>query len=166
MTTYLDFTPSSTSVFTFNPVLDGTAYNAQVRWNVFRQGWYLQLADTNNNLVLNQPLIGSPDPFDVSSAVWNILTQTVEVTLAEVHSFSLGQVVKMTMAGFTPVAYNGKFTLYVDSPTSLYYSQTTDPGGPSTYQGSLYNDINLVAGYFNTSTLVFRASTNQFEVNP
>ncbi|CAM6053262.1 unnamed protein product [Sphagnum tenellum] len=42
----------------------------------------------------------------------------------------------MTMAGFTPVAYNGKFTLYVDSPTSLYYSQTTDPGGPSTYQAN------------------------------
>lgn len=27
-------------------------------------------------------------------------------------------------------------------------------------------DINLVAGYFTTSTLVFRAPSSQFEVNP
>jgi hypothetical protein len=33
-------------------------------------------------------------------------------------------------------------------------------GSPPNY------DINLVSGYFKTSTLVFRASTQQFEVNP
>lgn len=27
-------------------------------------------------------------------------------------------------------------------------------------------DINLIAGYFTTSTLVYRAGTNNFEVNP
>jgi hypothetical protein len=70
--------------------LDGVIYIAVCTYNVFSQRYYISIYDTSRNLILYQPVIGSP----------------------------------------------------VDA------------------------NINLVFGYFKTSTLIYRAITGNFEVSP
>jgi len=65
-TTYVDFNPSLTSNFIFQPTLDGNVYTAIVNWNVFGQRYYLNLYDLSGNLVLCIALIESPDNYDIS----------------------------------------------------------------------------------------------------
>lgn len=90
MTTYIQFSPRPTTVSQYQVTLDGQQYNLLVPWSLYRKNWYIDLYDLQNNLVLSEGLVGSPD----------------------------------------------------------------------------YYDIDLVWGYFETSTLVFRESTGQFEVSP
>jgi hypothetical protein len=90
MTTYTQFVPTSGGLFQFQLTLDGQQYSLVVPWSLFRKSWYIDIYDLQNNLILSEGLVGSPDNYD----------------------------------------------------------------------------IDLVWGYFLTSTLVFRASTQQFEVNP
>lgn len=90
MTTFVDFTPSITSIFNFQPTLDGTVYTLVVFWNIFGQRYYITLYDLSGNVVLTLPMISSP----------------------------------------------------------------------------LDYDINIVKGYFTTSTLIFREASDQFEITP
>jgi hypothetical protein len=42
----------------FTPVLDGTVYNCQIKWNIAAQRWYLLVTDNSGN-PLNTPMVGS-----------------------------------------------------------------------------------------------------------
>lgn len=66
MTTYVLFTPSPSIPFQFAPVLDGATYNAIVTWNYAGQRYYINLYDSNGNLVFCLPLIASPDDYSIS----------------------------------------------------------------------------------------------------
>jgi len=90
MTTLTLFAPGNNQNFSFQPTLDGLQYSAVVTWNLFGQRWILNIYTLQGTLVLQKPLTGSPNGYD----------------------------------------------------------------------------INLVGGYFTTSTLVFRERTNNFEVSP
>jgi len=90
MTTLVQFNPSPYANFQFNPTLDGINYTALCTWNLYSSRYYISIYDNNGTLVVTNPLIASPDNFD----------------------------------------------------------------------------INLVFGYFQTSKLVYRASSNNFEVTP
>jgi hypothetical protein len=56
------FTPSNTASPPFQvPVtLDGVGYSLATMWSFYRGDWYVSLSDQNGNIVVNQPLIGSP----------------------------------------------------------------------------------------------------------
>ena len=90
MTTLVQFNPSPYANFQFNPTLDGITYTAICTWNLYAPRYYISIYDNSGNLVVTNPLVASPDGFD----------------------------------------------------------------------------INLVFGYFQTSTLVYRASSNNFEIIP
>lgn len=90
MTTFVTFTPSTTSTFQFQAMLDGSIYTVLLTWNVFGQRFYVNVYSLAGVLIVAIPLIGSP------------------------------------------VGY----------------------------------DINMVAGYFTTSSLVYRADNGQFEISP
>ncbi len=68
----------------------------------------------------------------------------------------------LTIAEASPDAYNGTYSMLVDSPTTLNFAMTNDPGTLVT-SGTLSYLISLCAGYF-TSTMVYR--NTQFEVSP
>jgi len=51
---------ASSPPFVAQLILDGTPYSIAARWNIYRGGWYVALTDQSGNLVMNQPLIGSP----------------------------------------------------------------------------------------------------------
>lgn len=163
MTTYTQFQPSAQNVFTFQPTFDGEQYTVTVTWNLFGQRYYVNCFDLSNNLIFSLPLLGSPDGLTVQSLAWDngVVTVTTEVP----HGYRAGVNVNQTLDQTTPSAYSGNYDMLVINDTQLTYSLPADPGictGP----GILLDDLNIGAGYFQTSTFVYRASSMQFEVNP
>jgi len=90
MTTYIPLifsqaSPPFQSAFT----LDGQGYNGTVTWNFAGQRWYITLYDQFGNLIINQPLIGSPQNadnylapgmFQTSTLLYRSATGNFEVT--------------------------------------------------------------------------------------
>jgi hypothetical protein len=76
--TTIPFLPNNASSppFQATVTLDGISYSLIAMWNLYRPGWYISLADQNGNLVLNQPLIGSPPGRDIPLAPGLFTTST------------------------------------------------------------------------------------------
>jgi hypothetical protein len=81
--------PTSSPPFTAQVTLDGAGYTLTCTWSLYRNDWYMQITDQNGNLVINQPLIGSPSNADIylapgmftsSTLVYRVSTQNFEVT--------------------------------------------------------------------------------------
>ncbi len=60
--TTVAFTPNTAQVFSFQATLDSALYTVSVTWNVSRQGWYVNVRDQSANLIVTNPLVGSPPP--------------------------------------------------------------------------------------------------------
>ena len=163
MTTYFAFQPTAQQSFSFQPTLDGATYNVTVPWNFAAQRWYLQIQDLNGNLIVYRPLIGSPPTTQLTSLSWasGVVTALAPARLG----YRLGQAVTLTISGASPDALNGVFPCTVTGPASFTYTLADDPG-QILASGSWSSDINLAGGFFKTSALVFRASTQTFEVTP
>ena len=164
MTVY-NFTPPPRAPFRFNPTLDGAQYAAQVTWNVFSQRWYLTLTGSTGR-ILTIPLTGSPDAMPIAALSWAGVRREALLTAAAPHGQAVGTVVVRTVSGTLPAAYAGAFPMRAVSPLQLAYPLDIDPVGGASTPGLVSEDVNLVEGYFTTSTLVFRQSSRQFEVNP
>lgn len=169
MTTYVDFVPSSSAPFQFQPTLDGQVYNAVVTWNISvlstaaPQRYYINLYALDGTLIFALPLIGSPTGFEIESLSW--ANGSVTVTTTTPHGYRIGQTIALTISSCTPTAYNGVFNCLILSPSNFSYPLPSNPGVETSLGNVIYN-INLASGYFQTSTLVFREASQQFEVNP
>lgn len=77
--TTIAFRPSTATNPPFSTVvtLDGIAYTLVAKWNLYRPGWYVSLTDSNGNLLINQPLIGSPPDSDILLAPGRFTTSTL-----------------------------------------------------------------------------------------
>jgi hypothetical protein len=80
--------PTATPPFQATVTLDGNSYSLVTMWNLYRGDWYYSLTDQNGNLVVNQPLIGSPPGADIlltpglfttSTLVFRVSTQQFEI---------------------------------------------------------------------------------------
>lgn len=162
MTIY-QFTPTIGSNFTFNPVLDGNNYQATVTWNVFGQRWYLNLSDSNGNLVICTALVSSDDEHGISSISWDSGVVTVVATVP--HFLSLGTPVVLNISGNSPDGYNGLYLCSVTGPSTFTYPLTIDPGQQVTL-GSYGSIVDLCYGMFANSTLAYYANNNQFVTTP
>lgn len=156
MTTYYAFTPNTTSTFQFQPTLDGEVYQAIIVWNLWGQRWYLNLYANSGPLVVAEPVISSVD--QVTSIT---LTTTQDEYTATVSS-ATGLLANQAIASANVPAGT---TIQVLAGTTVRLSQPatatgTDPAAVFSF------DVNLLAGYGFASTLVFRDSSQNFEVNP
>ena len=166
MTTYTLFQPPRKTPFQFQPTLDGQVYNIIVTWNIFGQRWYLNLYDLLGNRLDTCALVGSPDAVKIADMSWSTLTNEVTLDTLTPHIIPLGSYAYLTTVGVFPPIYNLSIDMVAVSPTQLVYPFNVDPGGPSSIQGSLFQNENLFEGYFQTSTFVYRESTMMFEVSP
>jgi hypothetical protein len=66
MTTFVQFKPSPYANFQFNPTLDGTSYTATCTWNTYAPRYYINIYDNYGTLIVTNPLIASPDDFDIN----------------------------------------------------------------------------------------------------
>lgn len=163
MTTFTNFTPSPNTPFQFQPTLDGTVYYATVNWNLYGQRYYLLLTDSDGNVIFNQALVGSPVGLVLETLAWSGGFATAVTALP--HGFSPGLTVALTISGASPDGYNGDIEALVIDAFTFTYPLASDPGGAATQAGSVFSNISLTAGYFD-STLVFREANAQFEVSP
>jgi hypothetical protein len=89
--TLIAFTPSQTTAppFSATVTLDGNAYTLATMWNLYRGGWYVSLIDQSGNLVLNQPLVGSPPNANIYLAPGLFQTSTL-LYRVNTNSFEIG----------------------------------------------------------------------------
>lgn len=89
--TVISFTPSPTAAppFTALVTLDGQPYNLTCTWNFYRGDWYYTLTDQSGNVLVNQPLIGSPPNADIFLAAGLFTTSTLLYRLST-NAFEIG----------------------------------------------------------------------------
>ena len=163
MTTLIPFTPSSQTPPQFAVTLDGQTYNVIVTWGLFGQRNYINVYDLNGTLVVSIPMVGSEPTQPLNSLTW--ASGIVMASTLEPHGIALGMVVDLTIADAVPDTYNGIYRCAVTAPSSFTYALADQPGTVVS-AGNYATNVNLVAGYFETSTLVFRPSSQQFEITP
>jgi hypothetical protein len=66
MATITKFNPSSTAQFQFSVRLDGTNYSVLCPYNNYSPRYYFSIFDNAGNLILNRPIIASPDNYDIN----------------------------------------------------------------------------------------------------
>jgi hypothetical protein len=161
MTTFYPFTPSQTQAFTFQPALDGTQYLVTVQWNLFGQRYYIFVTQLNGTPVVTMPIIESPAALPLASISWS--NGKVTAVTQRPHGYQIGLTVAINIVGCAPVAYNGSVFAFVLDAVTLVYPLTANPAG-ATIIGAADWTINMMNGYFFTSTMVYR--NGQFEINP
>lgn len=77
--TLIPFTPSANGGPPFSTLvtLDGSAYTFSAAWSIYRGDWYFSLTDVSGNLIINQPLIGSPPDATIYLAPGLFTTSTL-----------------------------------------------------------------------------------------
>lgn len=161
MTTYYPFYPNQSQAFSFQPSFDGSQYLVTVRWNLFGLRWYVNITDLNGNPIVTLPRIESPVALPLASISW--ANNLVTIVTQQPHGYQIGLTIAVTIAGCAPAGYNGMVDAFVLDGETLTYPLVMDPGS-ATAIGSVDWFVNMVAGYFTTSTLVYR--NQQFEVSP
>lgn len=156
MTTYVDFVPSTTTPFQFQATFDGAQYNVVVTWNEFGERYYINVYDLGGNLILARARADSNTKIQ-AAFTWS--TGTVTATANSSHNVPVGSIANITVSD-TGLGYDGQYQGLAINSNALTYALATNPGQPA--NGNVGQDVNLLAGYF-TSTLVFRAATQQFE---
>lgn len=160
MTTVVDFQPSGTAPFQFQATLDGDHYIVTVPSNAFGERYYVQVSDLSGNLVVYRAIVSSTAKIQ---AAFSWANGTAMAVLSSPHNVPIGAVARVTVSD-TDGLYDGTFLALATSSTVLTFPMATDPG--ATASGSTSQDVNLVAGYFSTSSLVWRDNTGQFEISP
>lgn len=167
MTTFINFAPSGTASppFQFDATLDGQQYLVTTTWNLFGRRWYINVFAADGTLIATKALIASQTGLSIQSLTWDIVRQVVTVTTANPHGFKVGRTVELTIAGCVPIAYNGIFDCLATGPNSFTYPMASDPGAATVFGAATYS-VNMVGGYFATSSIVFREASSQFEIAP
>lgn len=159
--TFIDFVPSLFQAPQYNITLDGNIYTALVTWNVYAQRYYITISALSGERIITQALVGSPIPIAISGISWNGGGRAT-VTTNVPHGLRFGQVADLTISGVTPNAFNGNVRVLVTGLNSFSYPLATNPG-LATIMGVVENNIDLVAGLFDSS-LVYREDNKQFEI--
>lgn len=162
MTTLFNFVQPPNSLYQFSPVLDGNTYSATVYWNYPGQRYYIQVTDLDGTLIFALPLIGSPTGYFIESIAWSFGTVVVNTSMP--HGYALGSTIDLTLVGCAPDVFNGLFRCLITAEDQFSYPLAANPG-IATALGQVNYDINIAAGYFN-STLIWREPNQQFEVSP
>jgi hypothetical protein len=156
------FVPSSQAPFQFQCTLDGNIYTCTITWSLFGRRYYLNIFDLNQNLVLTEALIGSPDGIAIQGLFWD--QGVVTLSTLTTHGFRVGSTTELTISGSAPDAYNAVFQMLATGPQTLSFPLPNDPG-VATSLGSVSYNIDLVGIHFD-STFVFRGTSQNFEISP
>lgn len=170
MTTVIPFLPSNISAPQIAVTLDGNDYNMVVTWNVSGARYYINLYDLNGNWIVTCPIITSPPAEDVADFEFDALSRTVTVTKASNPQTNYplyrraGTMIKYWLTNFQPTTFNGFYpNCLTISPAQFTFLSPSDPGSP-VVMGKVEQRLNIVAGIFQTSTMIYR--NGAFEIDP
>jgi hypothetical protein len=160
--TTVQFQPSPTANTRFQATLDSQVYNVVINWNLFGARYYVNIYTLAGQRIVTEPLIGSPLGYDLSSLTSdnNIASAVTAVS----HTYTVGSIVPLQIAGNTPTAFNGTFNCNITGPNSFTYPL---PGtiDQATQLGTATYTLSLTAGYFN-STMVYFPDNEQIIITP
>lgn len=162
MTTYVPFRPSNVRAPRLTVRLDYQDTTIVVTWNVASQRYFINLYTLDGVWISTVPLVETSGGQRVLSMTYDP-AQGVLIGQMETPMYrSPGQVVNYTLEGFSPSSVNGlkQCLTLVDQRFTF---PSADPG-VITVMGHASRYNNLVEGYFQYSTLIFR--NGQFETNP
>lgn len=163
MTTFTNFVPSLVAPFQFSATLDGAQYNVIVTWSLFGKRFYINVYALDGTLVVSEAMVGSPTGISLAALSW--ANGVVTATTAVPHGYKIGRIVSLTISGTTPAAYGGLFECLITGTSMFTYPLATNPGA-AVALGTVSYDVNLIGGFFQISSLVFRQQSQQFEVSP
>jgi hypothetical protein len=157
VTTYVPFVPTTDQPFQFNATFDGSPYTVVVTVNFFRApqpAYYINILAADGSLIVARPLIGSPS--------WIAAPLTTQqgnyIGATDVPYSYIGVGATIVSVNATP----GTTVGFADGVALAMTAPAIATGTDANAQFS--NDINLLAGYFRATTLVYRADTVTFEV--
>jgi hypothetical protein len=154
---FVQFVPSTSQVFTFQPTLNGVQYNAAITWNVAGQRYYLNLYDSANNLIICRS-VDSSGPRFMASFSW---AQGFAVaTTALPHNVPVGSCANMR-ASETQSPYDGDWQVISTSALTLSYT-LPNPNLSTIETGTIMQPLNLVE-QLGIGWLLFHYDTQQFE---
>lgn len=162
MTLY-PFNPSPLQNASFNPTLGVQTYTAVITWNLFGQRWYLNLTDSNGNLIILTAVVASQDPQGITSISWDDNLVTVETTVP--HWLPIGSQALLYLSGTAPDGYNGLYLVNVTGPSEFTYALDADPGTATTV-GVFGSVVDLSAGLVPGAMLLFYEGAMQFATTP
>jgi hypothetical protein len=157
VSTFVQFVPSTTAAFTFQPVLAGVTYNATVTWNTFSQRYYLNLYDQNSNLIVCRPVSSSGPRFQ-ATLTWD--NGFAQAALSAPHNVPVGSVATVRVSE-TGTAFDGDWQALAGSAQGMTYL-LPNPDLVNPVTGTLQQPLNLVGGY-NIGWLLFHWDLQQFE---
>ena len=162
MSTVVPFTPSTTSAFTFSPVIGGVQYNAIVNWSISGLRYYLALYDTSGTLVLNTAIVASGTKLGVTLSWSNdgVSGLASAVTNAP-HNVPVGQLANVYISQ-TGTGFDGYWQALATGPETLTYA-LSNPDENQPVSGQLSFNVNLVATIGISGLLIFNYSDNTFE---
>jgi hypothetical protein len=173
MSTVIPFIPSNLFAPSFPVVLDGNDYTVTVTWNISAQRFYINIYALDGTWILTVPLFATPPSRMVADAVYDPLQRLMTITMLDSTQWPIpsvmgytakpGTIIEYTLEQFTPDAYNGKFRCIQVNDTTFTFFLAQDPGNLA-IRGLVTRVLNMVAGVFVTSTLIYR--NGAFEINP
>ena len=156
--TFVDFLPSTTTAFVFQPTLNGTPYIATITWNVFGQRYYITITDLSGNLIVCRALSES-GPGLQASLTWASGIAVATCTMN--HNVPINTVI-IARVSQSNSGFDGTWYMLSVTPTALIWQLATNPNEPVPLSGTVSFDLNLVGGY-DIGRLVFHSDTQQFE---
>lgn len=159
MSTFVDFAPTGTEPFQFQPILNGTQYTALITWNIFGERYYLNLYDLSNNLIVCEALTES-GPMLRCALTWadNVATAVCQAP----HNVPIADVAYLRISQTDGSTYEGVYLGTAVDEVTLTFDLTTNPDQPVAIAGTLSFDLDLLGGY-GIGSLYFHADTQQFE---
>jgi len=159
VSTFVDFAPTGTEPFQFQPTLNGTQYTAVITWNIFREGYYLNLYDLSNNLIVCEAMTESGSMLRCS-LTWadNIATAVCQVP----HNVPLAAVSYLRISQSGGSKYDGAYLGTAVDEFTMAFDLPENPDQPVAILGTLSFDLDLLGGY-GIGSLYFHADTQQFE---
>lgn len=162
MTTYLPFRASNTNAPRLTVTLDYQDITMIVTWNVASQRYFINLYTLDGVWVCTVPLVETSRGQRVLEMVYDPF-QGVLIGKMEAPMYRTpGQIVDYTLEDFSPTQINGlkQCLTLVDQRFAF---PATDPGVINV-MGHASRYMNMIQGYFQYSTLIYR--NGQFETNP
>ena len=150
--TTLTWTPSKTSNFQQQIILDNQAYTLSINWNLFGCRYYATITDQTGTLVVCRPLIGSPLGYDLLSieSSNNIAVATINGT----HTYRVGTVMTLLLSGCTPDEYNGLYQCNILNESQFSFPLVTTSTA-ATGLGQVQYFMSMTEGYFQSELVYF-----------
>lgn len=163
MTTYIPFAPSNIAAPQFMATFDGNQYSIVITWNISSQRYFINVYGLDGTWICTVPLIGTSSGVNITALSYDPTQGVMDATVESPNWRPVGQILSMYIENCQPDVINGAYDCLMITPNTFSFPISADPG-QATVLGSASVFMNMIAGYFKQSSLIFRNS--MFEVRP